>query len=111
MTATSILLSLLPGGIIKQNPTALEYDSASSNHVLAFTNHGDLLLAESEGSFTLEDWDRTYEKGRQLCCGGTTNADDDVMQDEASDEGTTMMMDFVKSALRDKLTADLHWKP
>jgi exosome complex component RRP46 len=74
--------------------------------VLAFTSHGDLLVAESEGSFTNGDWNDIYEAGKAICYNDSKQTSDHEMMDERGGE----MQMFVKSALQSKIAADLHWK-
>jgi exosome complex component RRP46 len=113
MTLTSVLLAINSDGSLRniiQSPTLQELQNANSVHVLSFTSHGQLLVAESEGSFTMEDWDEVYEIGKCLCCGGIDTADDSMMQGDRLEENSGGMMKFVKSALGEKVSADLHWK-
>jgi exosome complex component RRP46 len=113
MTLTSVILALTSDGTAKtifQNPTLKELQSADSIHVVAFTSHGDLLVAESEGSFTIQDWDEVYETGKRLCRDEVEKADDDIMQIEGLDEKAGGMKTFVRSILKEKVEADIHWK-
>ncbi len=107
MTLTSVYLALTSKGSsrsIIRNPTLLQSQSADSVHVLAFTSNGDLLVAESEGNFTLKDWEVVCDAGKTICCDDLkTNGDQDM-----DDDGSLMM--FVKSTLEEKLRADLQWK-
>jgi exosome complex component RRP46 len=114
MTLTSTILTINSDGslmTIVRNPTHLEFQSANSVHVLAFTSHGQLLVAESEGSFTLEEWDEIYKVGKGLCYNDVETANDDIMQgEEGLEENCGGMMIFVQSALKEKVSTDLHWK-
>jgi exosome complex component RRP46 len=113
MTLTSVLLALTSDGPAKsiiRNPTLTQSQSADSIHVLAFTSHGDLLVTESEGSFTIGDWDQVYEAGKAICCENSKQADDHEIQDEGLNEKAGGMLTFVKSTLKAKIAADLHWK-
>ena len=113
MTLTSVLLAMNsegPSRNIIRNPTHQQCQVTNSVHVLAFTSHGELLLAESEGSFTLEDWDEVFEFGKALCCDSIEESGDSVMQGNGLGKGTESMMMFTKSALREKVSVDLHWK-
>jgi exosome complex component RRP46 len=110
MTLTSVLLALTSdrtSRTILRNPTLAQLESADSVHVLAFTSHGELLVAESQGNFTIEDWDEAYEVGKHLCC---DEIDGDIMQTDTLDEKVGGMDMFLKSALREKVEGDLHWK-
>ena len=107
MTMTSTLLSITSDGIIR-NPNPFDYESASSSHVLAFNGHGELLVGESEGTFTMDEWDEVYEVGKRVCCDSMT--ENDAMQNGKFGEKTGSMMDFVKSTMQEKVQADLDWK-
>ena len=112
-TLTSVILAITrnkESQAILRNPSLIELQSADSIHVLGFTSHGELLVAESEGSFTIDDWNDIYDAGRRLCCDGIeTDIDDNIMQDEIS-EGRTSEGKFIKAIVREKVGADLHWK-
>ncbi|TGO11598.1 hypothetical protein BTUL_0106g00370 [Botrytis tulipae] len=114
MTMTSVLLALKnteKGTTIIENLTPLDCQDAASVHVLAFTSHGELLVAESEGSFDLDEWEEVYEHGKGLCCKGHGLAEDDTMhEDGLENEAPSSMMMFVKSAVQEKVATDLHWK-
>ncbi|KAF4631075.1 hypothetical protein G7Y89_g7055 [Cudoniella acicularis] len=113
MTLTSVLLALSTNGPhrnIVPNPSLTQFQSADSVHVLAFTSHGELLVAESEGKFTLEDWDEVYETGKTLFYNEQDAINDDAMQGVGLDEKKGDMMMFVKSILEQKVKNDLHWK-
>ena len=108
MTMTSVFLALASDGgtrKVVQHPTIEEIQRATSVHVLGFTSKGDLLVVESEGSFSIEDWDEVYEVGKAICCDGITKETEEMLDD--SPEG---LHAFVKSALQEKVQADLHWK-
>ncbi|KAL2072588.1 hypothetical protein VTL71DRAFT_11931 [Oculimacula yallundae] len=113
MTLTSTFLALTSNDSSRRivvNPTLLESEAASSVHVMAFTSHGDLLVAESEGDFTLKDWEAVHDAAKNICCdesqtsGGRQTAEDDM------DGRSGNMMEFVKSTLEDKVDHDFQWK-
>jgi exosome complex component RRP46 len=113
MTLTSVLLALKSDGksrTVVKSPSLVQYQAANSIHVLAFTSQGELLVAESEGTFTLDDWDEVYETAKSLCFDGSKTAGDNVMQVEGLEENTGGLMMFVKSTLEEKVAKDLHWK-
>lgn len=108
MSSTLLAINgVAPTSRIIENPSVQEIERASSIHVLAFTSHGDLLVAESEGSFTLAEWNTVHDRAVNICCG---KGDVDAMHDEGEDENSEGMIQFVKSTLQDKITADLHWR-
>jgi exosome complex component RRP46 len=91
-----------------QNPSIVEIRKAASVHVLAFTSHGSLLVNESKGNFSTEDWERVYDEAERICCGTEATRNHSAMQDDRETDGG--MMEFVKSTLQEKVEADLHWR-
>lgn len=86
-----------------------EIREASSVHVLAFSAHHKLLLAESEGSFSIEQWEAVCDKAEDICCGSSIE-EADQMQDIGDSGAGASMKDFVTSTMQEKVALDLHWK-
>lgn len=110
-TATAIAIARQDGAqrtIV--DPSPREIETARSVHVLAFTSHDGLLLAESEGDFTVREWDEVYETARAICCRSAPAKDGMAMllDDEAT--GGPDMRHFLRSTMESKVVADLHWK-
>jgi exosome complex component RRP46 len=114
MTLTSVILAFSHDGTartLSQNPSLQAIQEADSVHVLAFASNGGLLVVESEGSFTIDDWEEIHEVGKRICCDEDETSDEDVMQEnEGGDERNGSMMHFVKSVLKERVERDLHWK-
>lgn len=111
-TATSAVaaVSLSDGKTqITMDPSPREADKSRSVHVLAFTPSGELLLAESEGDFTMTEWDQVYETSRSACCGVADGNGIHAVLDETQQSGPDMRQ-FVRSAAESKVAADLYWK-
>lgn len=107
-TVTAVLLATSSSTLaIQRNPTLADIREASSTHVLAFSAHKRLLVAESEGSFTMEQWEAVCDEAEQICC-GSSSEQLDQMQD-VGDSGASMK-DFVIATMQEKVALDLHWK-
>lgn len=108
MTLTSVFLAVTSVGssrsTILENPSISQIQSANSVHVLAFTSHGDLLVAESEGSFDLKIWDEIFEAGKAICC------DNLETSHKGSGETGGGLATFIQSTLQQKAMGDLYWK-
>ncbi|KAI2629039.1 hypothetical protein GGS21DRAFT_235570 [Xylaria nigripes] len=108
LTSTSLAIMLKDGSRqMVINPTARQIEQAQSFHVLAFTSYNELILAESEGTFTMKDWDDVYSTCYSQCC-TTTNIDD---ADTPMDGGipATDMGRFIRSVVEQKTASDLYW--
>lgn len=54
---------------VKMAPSTADLEEVRSLHVFTFSSKNDLLLAESEGDFTLEDWTCAEELAKNRCLG------------------------------------------
>ncbi|KAM7205786.1 exosome complex component RRP46 [Naviculisporaceae sp. PSN 640] len=114
-TATATVVAIISKDNIKSmvvDPTPRELQAAQSVHVLAFTSHDELLLAESEGDFTVKEWDGIYEAAQAICCKPQTKKSgvEMVLDGDDVDGGQVDMRQFIRSTMAGKVSADLHWK-
>lgn len=110
-TATSAVLAVsVEDGQTKTvvDPSPRQVELSRSVHVLAFTSHDELLLAESEGDFSMDEWDEVHTTARSICCKPPQNEIDMVLDDDQQ-PGPDMRR-FVRSTAEAKVAADLHWK-
>lgn len=96
------------GGEITVDPTIVEADRARSVHVLGFTSDDELLLSESAGSFSVDEWGKVLEKGQRICCEQRDSGLDTAM--EGGGIEARGVKDFIRSVMETKLAADLQWK-
>ncbi|KAI2640475.1 hypothetical protein GGS26DRAFT_161238 [Hypomontagnella submonticulosa] len=111
-TLTSTSLAVIADGQsnkIVVNPSPREIETSQSFHVFSFTSHDELILAESEGSFTMKEWNDTFAVAQRQCCSPTATADGDTAMDDDSLAGTGLKQ-FIRSTLEGKIASDLHWK-
>jgi exosome complex component RRP46 len=134
--ATSV--AVLPDATLVVDPSPRELSQARSLHVLAFTNttttmatakaaaatsqegddKGELLLVESEGRFTLQEWDAVLEKAKRACCqdglvGQQMQHGLDLVLDDADagrSQDVTDMRQFIRGTVEARVAADLYWK-
>ncbi|KAF1957813.1 hypothetical protein CC80DRAFT_442748 [Byssothecium circinans] len=68
---TSTLIAIPENSLPITSPTATELFHAKpirSVHVFAFSGHGSMLLNESDGKFSFEEWDEAAETAEEICC-------------------------------------------
>ncbi|KAF9869438.1 exosome complex subunit Rrp46 [Colletotrichum karsti] len=94
--ATSTTLAVRNGNIVV-DPLPSEADQATSLHVLSFTSQDDLLLAESQGVFTMGEWDDVVSTGQRVC-GQHRQADVDTTMNEG-DQNSTDMRHFIRTVM------------
>ncbi|KAI1128404.1 hypothetical protein F5Y10DRAFT_176367 [Nemania abortiva] len=92
------------------NPTARQVEQSQSFHVLAFTSQNELILAESEGAFTMKEWDDVYNAAQRQCCTTAIVDDTDTLMDEGLPADTPDLKRFIRSTVEQKTAADLYWK-
>jgi exosome complex component RRP46 len=112
-TATATLAAVLPQdgekNRIVMDPSTENIEGASSVHALAFTSHDDLLLAESEGDFTMDEWNEICELARKICCQSSGKSGAEMVLDDEDVPGPDMRR-FLRSTVEAKTSADLHWR-
>lgn len=86
----------------------MEANSAKSVHALAFTSDEELLLAESSGVFTVEEWNKILETGQRVCCHEQAAGTDTAMSGDGI--GSPSINAFIRSVMETKAAADLHWE-
>lgn len=106
-TFTSVILGILSGSdevveLDKKNIASLE-----SLHVFAFTSKGELLLAQSEGSFTPEQWEIAHDSAESICCGSATEKD--RMQVEGEVQNANLQQ-WLRDTVQDRIDKDQAWK-
>ena len=114
MTLSAALVAVQPEHRLSSNPSLDEIKSATSLHVLAFSSHGDLLVIESEGDFSLEVWEAVYEKARIVCRGQEGTDEDseeaDVSMNEDVVETDFKLEDLLKNAVQEKILKERKWR-
>ncbi|GAO16149.1 hypothetical protein UVI_02040440 [Ustilaginoidea virens] len=90
------------------DPSPDEADKAGSVHVMAFTSNQELLLAESSGSFSVQDWDKVLETGRQICCQAQTSGPDTAMT--GAELASPSIKAFIRSVMGKSSAADFQRK-
>jgi exosome complex component RRP46 len=106
-TATTLAISAGSNSLVI-DPSTEEAASAESLHALAFTSHDELLLAESSGSFSIQDWDKILEMGQHICCRHEASGLDSVMSSDLPQSQSVKT--FIRSVMQIKAATDLHWK-
>ena len=106
LTATRIVVH---GEVVSTYPSSDSLKAASSIHVFAFSSHGELLLVESEGKFSIETWEESYRQARLVCRGEEEHGDEngDVSMDSKED---TNLEDVLREALQRKVAKEQKWK-
>lgn len=88
------------------DPTQVQISRARSVHVLAFTHEGDLLLVESEGQFSLAEWDEVVGAARRV----SFRSEDEMAVDSDEKARPADMKQFIRTVMASKVAADLHWR-
>jgi len=78
-----------------------------SSHFIAFSSHGDVLLAESEGEFTMEEWEVAVERASYRALGTETGG---VSYDSDEDEDVLHHHRIVRHAIEQETTKTMRWK-
>jgi len=92
-------------------PSAVEAARSRSIHVFAFTSFGDLILCESEGRFTPQEWEKLVMIARQACSVPERPGDLDAVMGEHSNvhraDDTPLL---IRSVVNADTASALGWK-
>ncbi|KAM5356060.1 hypothetical protein ACJ41O_002706 [Fusarium nematophilum] len=108
IAAAAVLAIPEEGKDIIIDPTAVEADRAKSVHALGFTSQDELILSESEGSFTPDEWAKVLQLGQRVCCEHEQPGSDTAMS--GNDLGSKSIRQFIRSVMEAKVAEDLYWK-
>ena len=109
MTMTSTQIAVDFDGKLFESPSPQQIQSAASTHVLAFSSHGKLLVAESEGECDIDTWQAVYTKAMHVCRGqGNDGSDDEEMSLDSEDNSN--LENLLKAAVRQKMAVNQRWK-
>ena len=110
-TMTSVLIAIDKSAKICLNPSAKILAEALSTHVLAFSSHGELIVMESEGEFSLAEWSQVYHAAKTFCLSSgeqQKGSDNDVkMQGHDREES---LQDRLRGIVQEKVELDNRWK-
>lgn len=87
-----------------------------SVHVFAFSGKREMLLSESEGKFTYEEWAEASELAERLCCGeedeeegGVRLGDEEVMDMDRQAQSQSLDT-WLREVVRKKVEHEQRWK-
>ena len=110
MMFTSTIIAVDSGGNFSQDPSPKEIATAESLHVLAFSSLGQILVAESEGSFGMELWEDVVEQASKKCRGLPATRDKGDAMEVDSDNNNVVLESIVRKVVRSKVIASQRWK-
>lgn len=108
MIVTSTLIGVDAFGKLIIDPSVKEVHLASSIHVVAYSSQGDLIVIESEGSFSTEILEQVVESASQVCRG--PNSDGSKTVDAHMEEGVISLEDSMRILLQTKTAKEQKWK-
>jgi len=112
-TFTSVLIALPSESAAPLiSPTAIELLRAKpirSVHVFAFSGEGKMLLCESDGEFSYEEWDEVCETAEEICCkeGGGVALGEGM---EVEGREGQNLDEWLRSVIRSKVEHEQRWK-
>ncbi|KAF7507486.1 hypothetical protein GJ744_010417 [Endocarpon pusillum] len=102
-TFTSTIVALMSKTSTRDHPTIAELNAAKSLHVLTFSSKDEVLLAESEGRFSMDEWDAIEEKAKIICLGSP-----DAMIEKGEEDKS--LQQHMRSVIAEKVTVDERWR-
>ena len=109
MTLTATLVAVNPDATYTTDPSVQQVKLASSVHVLAFSSHGVLLVAESEGDFTVDIWEEAHQKAKLHCHGESDEESESEDVSMTSDDGFKLES-VLKDVVERKIAEERKWE-
>jgi non-homologous end joining protein Ku len=83
--------------------------SATAIHIFGFNTKKELLLAESEGTFKLKEWQEAYDLALEAACGtkAETTDEDDI---EMEQDNTVTLETALRTSLAAEALKQTAWK-
>ena len=108
-TFTATCIAVNSEGTTFKEPSAEQVKDADSVHMMAFSSHGDLLLAESEGEFGIETWEKVHDEAKIHCQGlrNFKSTDEDV---DMEIQPISSLEDELRDILQAKVAREQKWK-
>lgn len=110
MTLTSTIVAVSPSGEVAGEASADAIAEALSVHVLGFSSHGKLLLAESEGSFDIDTWEQVHDRAEQICRGSNVEAADETGDAYMESSEQNSLEGCLRNSMEEKVTREQRWK-
>lgn len=82
---------------------------ASSMHVFAYTKDGALALAESEGMFDVETWEKAAGMAERRCRGGKVEVGEEIEMVEG-EEGAKELQVWLRGLVAEDVAKAARWK-
>ena len=80
-------------------------------HALAFSSHSELICAESEGVFNMDQWKAVHERAWQLCLSpAARNSEDVQMSNVVVQNGQVSLQDELRHILQQRHDHENRWK-
>ncbi|KAL8879670.1 MAG: hypothetical protein Q9198_002765, partial [Flavoplaca austrocitrina] len=110
MTLTSTFIAVSRSGELIFDPAARIVEKAASLHVLAFSSLGDLLVAESEGTFDMDIWDQVYAMAEKHCRTLDPGAPARMADVDMESSKSASLEDSLKGIIEGKAAREYRWK-
>lgn len=88
-------------------PGTKEQKRCSSLHVFAFGSRGSCLLMESEGRFSIDEWEEAEAVAREACLGGISG---DIEMGGAGLSQQGRVLDALRTSVEARVAIDDRWK-
>jgi exosome complex component RRP46 len=112
LTSTLIALPAAKSALPLVSPTATELLRAKpvrSVHVFAFAGDGRMLLNESDGVFSYEEWDEAAEAAEDVCCKEEGGVGLSEGMEVDGKEGSNLDQ-WLREVVQEKVAKEQRWK-
>ncbi|KAL8942599.1 MAG: hypothetical protein Q9216_001581 [Gyalolechia sp. 2 TL-2023] len=110
MVLTSTLIAVSARGELLRDPQPHAIKEATSMHLFGFSSLGDLAVAESEGTFSIDTWEQASNYAEQLCRGSASTDIDQTGDVNMASSHHDSLENAIKSVMEQKNAKKDRWK-
>lgn len=105
----AVMIGVTKSGDILGQPDAWERSICESLHVFGFTANGKLVLAESEGRFTVDEWEQGQALGQRMVIGQEAEEGDAIMNGNQEGLEGGSLINMLRQTIEARVARDERW--
>ncbi|KAH9826009.1 Mis12 component-domain-containing protein [Teratosphaeria destructans] len=107
---SAVLVAVDLSGRISLDPGKADVGSSKSVHAFAFNQHGDMLLNESVGGFSMEEWNAVAEAAEKACVSALGKGSEDYAMADGGVSLSEPGKGWLRAELEDRALEGVRWK-
>ncbi|KAF2774201.1 hypothetical protein EJ03DRAFT_322789 [Teratosphaeria nubilosa] len=107
---SAVLVGMDSSGRISRDPVKADMGKNKSVHAFAFNQHGDMLLNESVGVFSMEEWNSMAEEAEKACVSALGKGSEDYAMEDVGVSLSEPGRGWLRAELEEMAVEGTRWK-